>query len=185
MSNIKFDNINLLYLIILFSLLLLIPFIILIIKKKINFHNIASLFIHIIICCLLTLSFAGIKTQTISSDTIVYILADVSCSNDNVLEEMDDYINDFSNKLPENNKLGVVAFGKDAIEFIKPGENIKKSAVIVDVGINRVDGKLYGDVAPNLDVKLQTPVPGGVGLLTRLTLMKSLLEAYKYAISHF
>lgn len=75
-----------------------------------------------------------------------------------------------------------VAVGK---KWFVTGENIKKSAVIVDVGINRVDGKLYGDVAPNLDVKLQTPVPGGVGLLTRLTLMKNLLEAYKYAISHF
>lgn len=143
MSNIKFDNINLLYLIILFSLLLIIPFIILIIKKKINFHNVVSLFIHLIICCLLTLSFAGIKTQTISSDTIVYILADVSCSNDNVLEEMDDYINDFSNKLSENNKLGVVAFGKDAIEFIKPGENIKKlSEAIVDKSATNIQDAL-------------------------------------------
>ena len=55
---------------------------------------------------------------------------------------------------------------------------IKKDAIIVDVGINRIDGKLYGDARPNLDVKLQTPVPGGVGLLTRLTLMKNLLDAY-------
>ena len=41
------------------------------------------------------------------------------------------------------------------------------------------DGKLHGDVEPNLPVKLQTPVPGGVGLLTRLALMENLLEAAK------
>lgn len=64
------------------------------------------------------------------------------------------------------------------------GEFIKKSAVIVDVGINRVDGKLHGDAEANLDVALQTPVPGGVGLLTRLTLMINLLEAYNHGISH-
>ena len=50
--------------------------------------------------------------------------------------------------------------------------------VIVDVGINRgEDGKLHGDAEPGLPVKLQTPVPGGVGLLTRLALMDNLVEA--------
>ncbi len=56
----------------------------------------------------------------------------------------------------------------------------KPDAYIVDVGMNRGDdGKLHGDVEPNLPVKLQTPVPGGVGLLTRLALMENLLEAAK------
>ena len=50
--------------------------------------------------------------------------------------------------------------------------------MIVDVGINRVGDKLVGDVYPNLDVRLQTPVPKGVGLLTRLRLQKNLIEAY-------
>ena len=57
-----------------------------------------------------------------------------------------------------------------------------KDAVIVDIGIVRVDGKLYGDCKPGLDVKLQTPVPGGVGLLTRLSLIKNVWEAYKNGI---
>ncbi len=56
----------------------------------------------------------------------------------------------------------------------------KPDAYIVDVGMNRgEDGKLHGDVEPNLPVKLQTPVPGGVGLLTRLALMENLIEAAK------
>ena len=56
----------------------------------------------------------------------------------------------------------------------------KADAYLVDVGINRgEDGHLHGDFVPNLPVKLQTPVPGGVGLLTRLALLENLLEAYR------
>ena len=55
---------------------------------------------------------------------------------------------------------------------------VKEDAIIIDVGINRVDGKLYGDCAPNLDVSLQTPVPGGVGLLTRCAMLENLLVCY-------
>ena len=59
----------------------------------------------------------------------------------------------------------------------------KKDAVIVDVGINRgEDGKLHGDALPGLPVALQTPVPGGVGLLTRISLMENLVEAKKRKI---
>lgn len=51
------------------------------------------------------------------------------------------------------------------------------NAVVIDVGINRVDGKLVGDFeeVPHLttDTAWSTPVPGGVGLLTRLALLKN------------
>lgn len=73
----------------------------------------------------------------------------------------------------------VSAVGK---KYLLEGYKFKKDAVLIDVGINRVDGKLYGDIPPSQDVKLQTPVPGGVGLLTRLTLLENLLEAYKNEI---
>ena len=57
----------------------------------------------------------------------------------------------------------------------------KPSAVIIDVGINvQEDGKLCGDCEPNLPVAFQSPVPGGVGLLTRLSVIEnfiSLVEA--------
>lgn len=57
---------------------------------------------------------------------------------------------------------------------------LKKDAVIIDVGINPLEtGGITGDVAPMRDVKLQTPVPGGVGLLTRLTLLENVFKAYK------
>ena len=48
-----------------------------------------------------------------------------------------------------------------------------KTKIVIDVGINRVDGKLVGDVDPAVadNVAYLTPVPGGVGLLTRMALM--------------
>ena len=71
--------------------------------------------------------------------------------------------------------LIVVAVGKEG--FLSNKFEFNKNCVIIDVGINRgVDGKLHGDATPNLDVKFQSPVPGGVGLLTRLALLLNLLE---------
>ena len=72
--------------------------------------------------------------------------------------------------------LIVVAIGR--LGFLDNRFQYKKDAVIDDVGINRNDeGKLRGDAIPDLPVALQTPVPGGVGLLTRLSLVKNLIEA--------
>ena len=57
--------------------------------------------------------------------------------------------------------------------------------LVVDIGINRDEnGKLCGDVnnagfESSLNDTYVTPVPGGVGLLTRLTLMQNVVDAYK------
>lgn len=57
---------------------------------------------------------------------------------------------------------------------------LKQSAVVMDVGINvKEDGKLCGDCEKDLPVAFQSPVPGGVGLLTRLALIKNLIDLYK------
>ena len=72
--------------------------------------------------------------------------------------------------------LIVVAIGR--LGFLDNRFRYKESAVIVDVGINRnEEGKLRGDAIADLPVALQTPVPGGVGLLTRLSLVKNLIIA--------
>ncbi len=59
---------------------------------------------------------------------------------------------------------------------------VKENAVVIDVGINRVDGKLVGDVNFN-DVcekaSYITPVPGGVGPMTIAMLMQNTLTAAK------
>lgn len=78
----------------------------------------------------------------------------------------------------EHADLIVVSVGKEA--FLKNEFNFKKNVVVIDVGINRgEDGKLHGDCEPNLNVAFQTPVPGGVGLLTRLALLLNLIEVSK------
>ncbi|MBO8255834.1 bifunctional methylenetetrahydrofolate dehydrogenase/methenyltetrahydrofolate cyclohydrolase FolD [Providencia rettgeri] len=74
--------------------------------------------------------------------------------------------------------LVVVAVGKP--NFI-PGEWIKPGAIVVDVGINRLDsGKVTGDVDFDEAAKNAawiTPVPGGVGPMTVATLIQNTLQA--------
>lgn len=84
------------------------------------------------------------------------------------------------NNFIKNADLIVIAIGKTY--FLDETYTYKKDAYIVDVGINRTSEGLKGDCKPHLDVKLQTPVPKGVGLLTRLSLLENILEAYKYGI---
>lgn len=76
----------------------------------------------------------------------------------------------------ENADIIVVAIGK--MHFLDNRFKYKKDATIVDVGISRDENGLHGDAIPDLPVKLQTPVPGGVGLLTRLALYENLLDIY-------
>ena len=71
----------------------------------------------------------------------------------------------------------VVAIGRK--EFIS-GDMVKPNAIVIDVGINRHEGKLYGDV--NFDeakqvAKFITPVPGGVGPMTIAMLLSNTIKA--------
>ncbi len=72
----------------------------------------------------------------------------------------------------------VVAVGKPRLI---PGEWVKPGAVVIDVGINRLDdGRLVGDIGFVEAAKRAswiTPVPGGVGPMTVATLMQNTLEA--------
>lgn len=72
----------------------------------------------------------------------------------------------------------VVAIGKG--EFIT-GDMIKEGAVVIDVGMNRnAEGKLVGDVhfeSAKEKASYITPVPGGVGVMTRAILMKNAVKA--------
>lgn len=59
---------------------------------------------------------------------------------------------------------------------------VKDNAVVIDVGITRMNGLLYGDVDfENVKDKASfiTPVPGGVGPMTIASLAKNVLKAYK------
>jgi len=66
-----------------------------------------------------------------------------------------------------------------------PGDWVKQGATVIDVGITRGDNnKLYGDVdfaAAQQRAGWITPVPGGVGPMTRVALLQNTLQA---AASH-
>lgn len=84
----------------------------------------------------------------------------------------------------ERADLLVVAVGKPGLIS---GEWIKRGAVVVDVGINRMpDGKLVGDVqfeSARARASWITPVPGGVGPMTVAMLMKNTLESAQQRIA--
>ncbi|OOF61758.1 bifunctional methylenetetrahydrofolate dehydrogenase/methenyltetrahydrofolate cyclohydrolase FolD [Rodentibacter pneumotropicus] len=76
----------------------------------------------------------------------------------------------------------VVAVGKPNLV---PGEWVKEGAVVIDVGINRIEGKLVGDIgfeAAAQKASYITPVPGGVGPMTVAMLMYNTLYAYEHNI---
>jgi len=59
---------------------------------------------------------------------------------------------------------------------------VKERVVVIDVGINRVDGRLVGDVAfDEVAPKCRaiTPVPGGVGPMTIAMLLENTLLSYE------
>ena len=61
-------------------------------------------------------------------------------------------------------------------------EYVKDGAVVIDVGVNRVDGKLYGDVdfdSVKDKASIITPVPKGVGPMTIAMLIVNVLKAYR------
>ncbi len=71
----------------------------------------------------------------------------------------------------------IVAVGK--ANLIK-GEWVKEGAIVIDVGINRVEGKIVGDVEFEVakeKASFITPVPGGVGPVTTAMLLKNTVEA--------
>ena len=89
---------------------------------------------------------------------------------------------DKANRLEEHVRRAdvlVVAVGRP--QFIK-GAWIKPGAVVIDVGINVVGGRVVGDVEFEVAKERAgfiTPVPGGVGPVTVMMVMKNTVEAFK------
>ena len=83
-------------------------------------------------------------------------------------------------KITNDADIIISAIGK--ANFVK-GYMVKDGAVIIDVGINRSeDNKLCGDVdfeSLRDNIQFISPVPGGVGLLTRLSLLENVCKAAK------
>lgn len=72
----------------------------------------------------------------------------------------------------------IVAIGK---KWFLDGSMIKKGATVVDVGLTWVDGKLYGDVDPSVAevAGALSPVPGGVGPMTRAMLLDNIMHIHR------
>ena len=73
----------------------------------------------------------------------------------------------------------VAAVGRAAVVT---REMVKAGAAVIDVGINRVDGKVVGDVAEDVREVAGhlTPVPGGVGPMTIASLLRNTVRAGAY-----
>ncbi len=128
MKNISFDNPYLLLLIIPLLLLLLIPFFITRSKDNKTLGWGLSLGLHILLSVIVTLAAAGIMSESVVTKTTVYVLADVSYSSERNLDEIDAYIEEISESLPENSKLGVVCFGKNVVMHTPAGRKITSVA---------------------------------------------------------
>ena len=81
-------------------------------------------------------------------------------------------------KITKKADILIVAIGK---KYYVNKDMIKRGTVVIDVGINVDEGKIYGDV--NFDDVSQkasyiTPVPNGVGRMTVISLMKNVIKAY-------
>lgn len=145
MKNISFDNPHLLLLIIPLLLLLLIPFFITRSKDNRTLGWGISLGLHILLSVLVTLAAAGIMSESVVTKTTVYVLADVSYSSERNLDEIDGYIEEISESLPENSKLGVVCFGKNVVMLTPAGRRITSvsEAEVDDSATNLVGALKY------------------------------------------
>ena len=74
-------------------------------------------------------------------------------------------------------KADVVISAIGSAHLLK-AEMFKKGAVVVDVGITRVGNQLLGDIDPEVvnTASLFAPMPGGIGPVTRVMLLKNLIQ---------
>ncbi len=83
------------------------------------------------------------------------------------LSELKDYVK----------KADIIVSATGKYKMLDSTFEFKSDAILIDVGMNRdEEGKLCGDLEKGLPVKFQSPVPGGVGLLTRVSIFTNLLK---------
>ena len=90
--------------------------------------------------------------------------------------------NSKTKNLPEKlQKADVVVAAAGSPKLVK-GSDVKEGVVVIDIGINRVNGKICGDVdfeEVSQKASYITPVPGGVGPMTIAMLIKNTFKSYK------
>lgn len=83
-----------------------------------------------------------------------------------------------TNDLKQYTKTADILVVATGIPHLITSDMVKEDSIIIDVGINRVNGKIVGDVDTQevlKKVKYITPVPKGVGLTTVLSLMENVV----------
>ena len=125
MKNISFDNPYWLLWAIPVLLALFIPFFISINKDNRHKGWIASLVIHVLIVVCASLAAAGLVHTTVMTRTKVYVVVDVSHSMSGSFDEIDGYIQEIAESMPQNSRLGIVCFGRDTKILTSSGTAIK------------------------------------------------------------
>lgn len=153
MNSISFDNPYLLFLALPLVAIAVVPFAIAVRRDNVNAHNVTSLVLQLIICVTITLAFAGMTFERVITETNVYVLADISYSADENLDEVQENVNKISQKLPRNSKMGVVAFGRnykllsdlgDPVPDVREAEGVDRSATDI-ASVLRYAGNLFED----------------------------------------
>lgn len=125
MSNFKFNNPWLLFLIIPLVALIVVGFFLMKKQKRYTKKNIISFSLHIVIAVLISIAFADPRYLSIDKLTEVYILVDASASEKPSVEKMDELIKKVSDealKTP-NTKVGIIPFAKEATTLVELGGN--------------------------------------------------------------
>ena len=143
MSNVSFSNP--------FYLLVFIPLVIVVIigyflidkKSRKLPKNIISLVLHLIICVLISLSAADFSYLNTASQTDLYVLADVSSSNEENVDLMDSYINQISASCDNGTKMGLICYGKNFEVLTSLGGRIRSvKQSVVDKTATDLEGAL-------------------------------------------
>lgn len=87
-----------------------------------------------------------------------------------------------TSNLPEHTRNADVLVVATGVPHLIKDNMVKEGAIVIDVGMNRLKDKLVGDVDTEAVAKVAkyvTPVPGGVGLTTVLSLVQNIVELSK------
>lgn len=153
MSNINFDNPWLLLLFLPLAAAVTVPFFWAVRRENANGHNVASLVLHLLICVCFTLAVSGMSYESVVTETNVYVVADLSYSADHNVSDVQRKLAQVADKLPENSKMGVVAFGRNhkivsdmggGVPDLSSVTGIDKSATDIGAAI-RYAGNLFDD----------------------------------------
>ena len=91
----------------------------------------------------------------------------------------------YTKDIVEYTKTADILISATGVPFLIKDYMVKEGAVVIDVGISKVNGKIVGDVdfeSVSQKASFITPVPGGVGPMTVATLLLNTLKAYKQRI---